>query len=137
MASLAHTRSFNNHFGVAAIDTLNALDETLLAALILMYVHEGRFDAGVQNSDAAQAVVDLTSISLARLQDGFADLEGSFIKRSSDGWTFSHPTIADALTEILRQKPHMMAALLLVAALAPNANCWRRPPPGFDSFRTR
>ena len=99
------------------IDTLSALDEALLAALILIYVHEGRFDPGAQNSDATRAVVDLTSISLARLQDGFADLEGSFIKRSGNGWTFSHPTIADALTEILRQKPHMMAALLRGATI--------------------
>lgn len=99
------------------IDTLNALDEPLQAALILIYVHQGRFDFANHDPDAAQAVVDLTGVSLVRLQDCFSELDGSFIKPSGNGWTFSHPTISDALTGILRQKPHMMAALIRGATI--------------------
>lgn len=94
------------------IDTINALDDPLQAALILIYVHQGRFDHAEHDAEAAQAVAELTGISLARIQECFAVLKGSFIKLAGTGWTFSHPTIADALTEILREKPHMMAALL-------------------------
>lgn len=36
-----------------------------------------------------------------------------------------------------RSRNLSMSGLPLVAAVAPNASCWRRPPPGFDSFRTR
>ncbi|MER2635266.1 MAG: hypothetical protein ABTQ30_15580 [Rhizobiaceae bacterium] len=94
------------------IDTINALDAQLQAALILIYVHQAGFDAADHDSSAARAVAELTGFSLTRIQDCFGELKGSFLKLSGAKWTFSHPTISDALTEILRQKPHMMAALI-------------------------
>lgn len=99
------------------IDTVNALDEQLQAALILVYVHQGTFNVTDFDQAAANAVADLTGFSLPKIQDCFTDLKGSFLKLSGDNWTFSHPTIADALTEILRAKPHMMAALLRGATI--------------------
>ncbi|KPL55643.1 hypothetical protein ABB55_03265 [Prosthecomicrobium hirschii] len=94
------------------IDTVNALDDRLQAALILVYVHQAGFDPGTHDSLAAQAVAELTGYSITKIQDCFAELRGSFLKLSGPRWTFAHPTISDALTEILRQKPHMMAALI-------------------------
>lgn len=94
------------------IDTVNALDDRLQAALILVYVHQAGFDPGDHDSLAAQAVAELTGYSITKIQDCFAELKGSFLKLSGPRWTFAHPTISDALTEILRQKPHMMAALI-------------------------
>jgi hypothetical protein len=94
------------------IDTINALDDQLQAALLLVYVHQAGFDPADHNPAAAKAVADLTNIALPKIQDCFGELKGSFLKLSGRKWTFSHPTISDALTEILRQKPHMMAALL-------------------------
>jgi hypothetical protein len=94
------------------IDTVNALDAQLQAALILVYVHQAGFDAVNHDSSASQAVAELTGFSLTKIQDCFGELKGSFLKLSGAKWTFSHPTISDALTEILRQKPHMMAALI-------------------------
>lgn len=94
------------------IDTVNALDERLQAALILVYVHQAGFDPGDHDSLAAQAVSELTSYSITKIQDCFAELKGSFLKLSGSRWNFAHPTISDALTEIMRQKPHMMAALI-------------------------
>lgn len=99
------------------VDTLNALEEILLAALVLVYVHQGAFDTVALDQEAARAVSDLTGHSLPKLQDCFADLRGSFLKVSGTTWTFAHPTIADALTDILREKPFMMAALLRGATL--------------------
>lgn len=93
-------------------DTVSALDEQLQAALILVYVHQEGFDPNDYDADAAQAVTELTGFPLAKIQDSFAELKGSFLKLSATKWTFAHPTISDALTEILRQKPHMMAALI-------------------------
>ncbi|EMO7187724.1 hypothetical protein JHE03_11680 [Pluralibacter gergoviae] len=94
------------------VDTVNALDDHLQAALILVYVHQAGFDPNDHDPIAAQAVAELTGFPLARIQDCFAELKGSFLKLSGSKWTFAHPTISDALTEILRQKPHMMAALI-------------------------
>lgn len=94
------------------IDTVNALDEQLLAALILVYVHQAGFDPSDHDPLAAQAVAELTGYSIIKIQDCFAELKGSFLKLSGPRWTFAHPTISDALTEIMRQKPHMMAALI-------------------------
>lgn len=94
------------------IDTVNALDDQLQAALILVYVHKAGFDRSDHDPLAAQAVSELTGYSITKIQDCFAELKGSFLKLSGPRWTFAHPTISDALTEIMRQKPHMMAALI-------------------------
>lgn len=99
------------------IDTVNALDDQLQAALILVYVHQAGFDPSNHDVSAAQAVAELTGYLLTKIQDHFAELTGSFLKLSGSKWTFAHPTIADALTEILRQKPHMMAALIRGATI--------------------
>jgi hypothetical protein len=99
------------------VDTVNALDDHLQAALILVYVHQAGFDPNDYDPSAAQAVAELTGFTLTRIQDCFAELKGSFLKPSGSKWTFAHPTISDALTEILRQKPHMMAALIRGATI--------------------
>ena len=99
------------------VDTLNALDELPLSALILVYVHQGMFNSVAFDREAAQAVSELTEHSLPKIQECFSDLRGSFLKVSGTNWTFAHPTIADALTDILRQKPFMMAALLRGATI--------------------
>ncbi|MDQ2188212.1 hypothetical protein RBI13_23795 [Alcaligenaceae bacterium A4P071] len=99
------------------VDTVNALDDHLQAALILVYVHQAGFDPNDHDPSAAQAVAELTGFTLTRIQDCFAELKGSFLKLSGTKWTFAHPTISDALTEILRQKPHMMAALIRGATI--------------------
>ena len=99
------------------VDTVNALDDSLQAALILVYVHQAGFDPTDYDASAAQAVAELTGFAQSRIQDCFVELKGSFLKLSGARWTFAHPTISDALTEILRQKPHMMAALLRGATI--------------------
>ncbi|AYE85266.1 hypothetical protein [Sulfitobacter sp. D7] len=94
------------------VDTVNALADQLQAALILVYVHQAGFDPSDHDPLAAKAVAELTGYSISKIQDSFAELKGSFLKLSGPRWTFAHPTISDALTEVMRQKPHMMAALI-------------------------
>jgi hypothetical protein len=113
------------------IDTVNALDDQLQAALILIYVHQAGFDPSDHDPLAAQAVAELTGYPITKIQDCFADLKGSFLKLSGPRWTFAHPTISDALTEIMRQKPHMMAALIRgapVDTILGNFTCEGRTP---------
>lgn len=103
------------------IDTVNALEDVLRAALILVYVHQGAFNMDASDRPAVEAVAELTGLSAPRILGCFAELKGSFLKTSGIGtstiWSFAHPTIADALTEILREKPFMMAALLRGATI--------------------
>lgn len=99
------------------IDTVSALDDQLQAALYLVYVHQAGFNPNDFDASAAQTVAELTGFTLTKIQDCFADLKGSFLKLSGAKWTFAHPTISDALTEILRQKPHMTAALIRGATI--------------------
>jgi energy-coupling factor transporter ATP-binding protein EcfA2 len=99
------------------IDTINALDGQLQAALILVYVHQAGFDHSQYDVSAAGAVAELTGYNLNKILDCFAELKGSFLKLTGSKWSFAHPTISDALTEILRQKPNMMAALIRGATI--------------------
>ena len=103
------------------IDTVNALDEVLQAALMLVYVHQGSFNMDASDRAAVDAVAELTGLGAPRILDCFAELKGSFLKTSGTGsstiWSFAHPTIADALTEILREKSFMMPALLRGATI--------------------
>lgn len=94
------------------VDTVNALDDHLQAALILVYVHQAGFDPSDHDPLAAKAAAELTDYSITKIQDSFMELKGSFLKLSGPRWTFAHPTISDALTQVMRHKPHMMAALI-------------------------
>jgi hypothetical protein len=103
------------------IDTINALDDRLRAGLVLVYVHQGALLPDAMDEVAAQTVSDLMGVRLPRVRDGLPELMGSFLRvaKSTHGevWQFVHPTISDALTDILRERPHMMAALLRGATI--------------------
>lgn len=103
------------------IDTINALDAPLRAALVLVYVHQGTFKSDALDVNASQAVSDLMSLPLPRILDCLEELKGSFLRISKiegrEVWTFAHPTIADALTDILKERPHMLEALLRGATI--------------------
>jgi hypothetical protein len=95
------------------IDTINALDEPLRAALVLIYVHQGKFEEQTFDRAAAEVASDATGIPLRRILDSLPQLRGSFLKvDSGKTWGFAHPTISDALTDILKERPQMIATLL-------------------------
>lgn len=50
------------------IDTVNALDDQLQAALILVYVHQAGFDPSDHDASAAQAVAELTGYTLTKFR---------------------------------------------------------------------
>lgn len=103
------------------IDTINALDDRLRAGMVLVYVHQGALIPDTMDDVAAHTVSDLLGVPLSRILDGLRELMGSFLRvaQTDHGeiWQFAHPTISDALTEILRQRPNMMAALLRGATI--------------------
>lgn len=103
------------------IDTINALDDPLRAALILVYVHQGAMPHNAIDAAAASVVSELTGVAAPRIRDSLAELKGSFLRTAvvvgAETWSFAHPTIADALTSILRERPHFIAALLRGASI--------------------
>ena len=98
------------------MDTIKVLDGTLRAALILVYVHRGALILESTNPSALEAVTKITDVSFAEICQKLPELDGSFLKSNSQNgqttWSFEHPTIADALTGILGDQPHMLEALL-------------------------
>jgi len=98
------------------IDTINALDPRQRAGLLLVYVHQGQLFSEDFKDDACKAVAELSDTALPRILDSLPELLGSFVTKLVSGgremWTFAHPTIADALTTILGERSHMIAALL-------------------------
>ncbi|WP_249780540.1 restriction endonuclease [Bradyrhizobium sp. dw_411] len=103
------------------IDTINALDDPLRAALILVYVHQGAMPHNTIDASALSVVSELTGVPAPRIRDSLAELKGSFLRTAvvsgAETWSFAHPTIADALTSILRERPHFIAALLRGATI--------------------
>ena len=103
------------------IDTINALADPLRAALILVYVHQGAMPNNRIDPAAASVVSELTGVASARIRDSLAELKGSFLRTAKvhqvETWLFAHPTIADAITSILRERPHFVAALLRGASV--------------------
>jgi hypothetical protein len=68
------------------------------------------------DQSSAEVVSELTGIALPHIIDALPQLKGSFLRvvkvNGKETWAFAHPTIADALTDILQARPQMMAALL-------------------------
>lgn len=104
------------------IDTINALEEPLRAALILTYVNQGRFEERSSDTPSARVASETCGVPVQRILASLHELRGSFLKCSVDrgnrNWGFFHPTIADALTDILKERPHMVGALLRGAPIA-------------------
>jgi len=103
------------------IYTINALEDALRAALVLVYVHQGSMVNNTWDQSAAQVVSELMGVPLPRIIDALRQLKGSFLRvatlNSRETWAFAHPTIGDALTDILKERPQMMAALLRGATI--------------------
>ena len=103
------------------IDTINALDDALRAALVLVYVHQGALDISALDPSAGEVVTSLMGVPLPHILGGLRDLRGSFVRSAlvegRELWSFAHPTIADALTESLTERRDMVAALLRGASI--------------------
>lgn len=99
------------------IETIEELEKSMKAALILVFASQGRLPAFIPDKEIVLAIEDATGIKYSQISEVIPALEGSFLRKSrrNDGeevWEFEHPTISDALTKILGKDPQMLAALL-------------------------
>lgn len=105
------------------IGTITELDGPMRAALILVYANQGRLVVGEGKSNVEESVEGATGFKSAEIWDVIVALEGSFLRSThdSDGkkvWEFEHPTISDAITKTLDNKPQMLEALLRGASIS-------------------
>ena len=75
------------------------------AALTLVFLHRGRMPLGGADPVMTQLVLKYFSVSAEALGQSLIELRGSFLVQVSTVlnpyWSFKHPTIADAISEIL------------------------------------
>lgn len=93
-------------------ETLHELTEAQRAALTVIFLFRSRLPAHTGRDDRIALVCDKFGVRQGDVNDALTQLDGSFILQKPDGnariWTFAHPTIADALAEILRDRPDLL-----------------------------
>ena len=111
-------------------ETLYELTEAQRAALTMIFLFRSRLPAHMGRDDRISLVCDKFGVRQGDVNDALSQLDGSFILQKPDGaariWTFAHPTIADALAEILRDRPDLLEVYIQgtrVDALLAEATC--------------
>lgn len=96
------------------IETINELEDDMRGLLILIYVHRGLFNQDLPDSSAIESVTSSIGIEKAKLIACLNLADGTFVRRKSgtNEWQFAHPTIFDALTEIVSNEANMQEALV-------------------------
>lgn len=87
-------------------DVLTNLDGDSRAVLALLYMRNGRLVSPIAMTDAETRAISTISESAPGRRAALAALEGSLVSRQTVGgetiWSFRHPTIGDALGELLK-----------------------------------
>lgn len=95
------------------IETINELSDTQIAALIAVFLDRSRLPVDPKDSDTWAKVSDQYRVSPNSLGEALNQLQETFVtkKVTLDGnqfWSFSHPTITDAISAILRARPDLI-----------------------------
>jgi len=93
-------------------ETLHELTEAQRAALTVIFLFRSRLPVHIGHDPHISLVCDKFGVRHGDVNEAMTQLDGSFIRQKPDGsvriWTFAHPTIADALAEILRDRPDLL-----------------------------
>lgn len=98
------------------VDILNQLDEDSKAAIALIFMMNGKLPSPIViNNEEKDAIIKMGATDKAIIQS-MTSLEGSFTKRlyidELTFWTYKHPTISDAFSEIVKQDPELLEIYL-------------------------
>jgi hypothetical protein len=91
--------------------TIGELSDAHRAALTIVFLHRSRLPDNLRDDERWALVGDKFGVSQVEIGDALNELNGSFLIHKSDSsktWTFFHPTIADALSAILGQRPDLV-----------------------------
>jgi hypothetical protein len=93
-------------------DTIGELSDAHRAALTIVFLHRSRLPADLRDEERWALVGDKFGVNQVEIGDALNQLNGSFLVLKSDTssrtWSFFHPTIADALSAILGQRPDLV-----------------------------
>lgn len=94
------------------LDTIRSLDEHSKAALILIFMTGGRLASPIHLDADLTLAVDLLGSNVAGVRKALKALNESLIRKvnvdSGSEWIFRHPTISDALGELVGEDPEML-----------------------------
>ena len=93
-------------------ETLNELTDPQRAALTAIFLFRSRLPHHIGKDERLSISCDKFGVEMGDAINALKQLEGSFTTLKPDGssksWTFAHPTIADALADILRDRPDLL-----------------------------
>ena len=93
------------------IEVIEELARVHQAALALVYIHRSQLPANAGSDATWDLVATAYGVDKVSLGDALIEIDRSFIVRATDEkrawWTFKHPTIADALSELLGRRPEL------------------------------
>lgn len=94
------------------VDSIQELSEAQRAALTLVFLHRSRLPFATSDGPDRSLVASKFGVSVVDLGDALEQLTGAFLVTRTDGnakfWSFAHPTISDALSKILTQRPDLV-----------------------------
>jgi energy-coupling factor transporter ATP-binding protein EcfA2 len=107
-----HLAAFVDKREQLLIDTFKELDSDSKAALALIYMANGRLPSPISLSDAEDEAMRRLSSDLGSCTTALAALRGSLVVYGTSDeesfWSFKHPTIGDAYSEMLRASPELL-----------------------------
>lgn len=93
-------------------ETINELNAAQRAALTLVFLTHSKLSADLPDEELSARVRDKFAVSPLEIGEAFDQLNRTFLvkKSTSSGnvWAFAHPTVADALSAILGQRPDLV-----------------------------
>lgn len=93
------------------IEVIEELGRVHQAALALVYIHRGQLPANAGSDVTWDLVANAYGVDKISLGEALLEIDKSFVVRTTDQqkiwWTFKHPTIVDALSEILGRRPEL------------------------------
>ena len=97
-------------------ETIGEINDAQRAALTLVFLNKSKLSTNVREHEAWSRVCDTFGVTQVEIGDALDQLNGTFIvikqEKSGSCWSFSHPTIADALSSILGRRNDLIELYL-------------------------
>lgn len=92
-------------------ETLDELNDSQRAALTLVFLFRSRLPINFSESEHSTIVCDKYCVSQIEIGGALEQLDGTFVIKKIDAddviWSFRHPTISDALSSLLGNRPDL------------------------------
>ncbi len=110
-------------------EIVEGLDTESKCALGLVFLNRGWLPSPIEPDAAAEELMKRMGGSLAGIGDALRALDGSLVsltvREGRNGWAFTHPTMAEAFSELLKDSEflHLVVDLLSPGALLDRTTC--------------